>query len=409
LFLIFSVFSLYPKECVFILFVALIFYCGIHLLFKKRLKINSKVIAENNELILKVLQETSRSARQLIVDNKLSRQHKRFSSLDKAKRIAEANNALMSASPKIFIEFSVFVAFLCSASYLFLNQNPSVGALTLSSLVTLLIASQKLLPSFQNIFCSVSGINGSIASLRSLFEFKHSITSNQALYRNNVKDVNLSLPCIALSNLSYTYPSSNKPVIFDRSLAIPFGSKIGFFGASGAGKSTLLNILLGLIEPTNGTIKINNFQLSLDNDKGQIHDSLWNITSIVPQSIVLVDDSILFNITHERSLSRVDLPFLREVISACRIQDFLNQTSEGLDFIVGENGCNLSGGQIQRLGIARAMYKRPKILILDEPTSALDSSTADLILDYLFSMDITILFVSHKIDDLARCSSLVRL
>ena len=138
-------------------------------------------------------------------------------------------------------------------------------------------------------------------------------------------------------------------------------------------------------------------------------NSFWTKVSIVSQSAQLFDDSILFNITNKRIVSEVDMVFLDAVLRSCRIHDFLHQLPGGIDFRVGQGGANLSGGQIQRIGIARALYKKPQLLILDEPTSALDSTIAQSILDYFYSLDITVIFVSHRLGELDRCSQFIAL
>ena len=138
-------------------------------------------------------------------------------------------------------------------------------------------------------------------------------------------------------------------------------------------------------------------------------NSFWTKVSVVSQSAQLFDDSIFFNITNKHNSSEVDIAFLNEILCSCRILDFLGQLPGGIDFRVGQGGGNLSGGQIQRIGIARALYKRPQLLILDEPTSALDSTVALSILDYFYSLDITVIFVSHRSGELDRCTRLIAL
>ena len=144
-------------------------------------------------------------------------------------RFAEAETNIISVVPKLLIEFSVYVIFVLSVFFVVTRTDYSSLFLALSSIVTLLIASQKLLPSFQSIFSAVSGINGSFSSLDTTISFRRSLLSQQDFLLASAPLISneLDRPVIELSGVSFVYPHQNKPVINNLSLSIPYGSKIG--------------------------------------------------------------------------------------------------------------------------------------------------------------------------------------
>ena len=410
-FVVVAMFSLFPRESSLIFCFTSILYLLYYFAYRTRFRANSEIVARGNELIFKILQEAKSSFRDLLINGGMSLELKRFQKVDVSKRFAEAETNIISVVPKLLIEFSVYVIFVLSVFFVVTRTDYSSLFLALSSIVTLLIASQKLLPSFQSIFSAVSGINGSFSSLDTIISFRRSLLSQQDFLLASAPLISneLDRPVIELSGVSFVYPHQNKPVINNLSLSIPYGSKIGLQGPSGSGKSTFLNILLGLIHPQEGDVSVNGHPLNGPSARLDFRNSFWTKVSVVSQSAQLFDDSILFNITNKHNSSEVDIAFLNEILRSCRILDFLGQLPDGIDFRVGQGGGNLSGGQIQRIGIARALYKRPQLLILDEPTSALDSTVALSILDYFYSLDITVIFVSHRSGELDRCTQLIAL
>jgi ABC-type multidrug transport system fused ATPase/permease subunit len=197
---------------------------------------------------------------------------------------------------------------------------------------------------------------------------------------------------IELKNISFNY-EKNTPVVLDEINLIIKNNSINFIkGESGSGKSTLLNILCGLLSPTNGEVLV---------DKKNINSFLRSYQSkigYVPQKTLLIDDTILENIIFGHNYKNYDLNLIKKVINQSKLNKLINKLPLGLNSIVGERGASLSGGEQQRVGIARALYKNPKILILDEATSALDKETESELLKEILKLDsgITIVVVSHK-------------
>ena len=205
---------------------------------------------------------------------------------------------------------------------------------------------------------------------------------------------------IQFENVSFRYPTAGRQAISDISLVIEKGKSVAFVGPTGSGKSTAVNLLLGLLDPTKGTII---------SDGHAIHENTrsWqNCIGYVPQTISLLDDTIRCNIAFGVSDDEVDEGRIHEVIRLAQLEETIADLENGLDTVVGEKGVRISGGQRQRLGIARALYQRPDILIMDEGTSALDAATEADLVECLRSLegDVTMVFVAHRLTTIEHCS-----
>ena len=189
------------------------------------------------------------------------------------------------------------------------------------------------------------------------------------------------------------------------SFSIKKNEYVGVVGQSGSGKSTLLDLIMGLIIPDKGQILI---------DKVNINTNLisWqNRVGYVPQSVFLIDDSIKNNITFGYNSESVDPKQIIDVCKKAQIYDFINSLDKKFETNVGEKGIKLSGGQIQRLGIARALFSNPDIIIFDEATSSLDLKTENEFLEGLELLrgKVTIIFVSHRKPSLKYCNKIIDL
>ena len=198
---------------------------------------------------------------------------------------------------------------------------------------------------------------------------------------------------IQLENISFSYAKEEDEVLKNINLMISQGEIIGLAGESGSGKSTLVNLFLGLIQPSNGELRVDNKKLDCSNF------SDWQrMIGYVPQEIYLLDDSLRRNIAFGLDDEVINDARILEVIRLSQLEDLLKNDSEGLDLVLGERGVRLSGGQRQRIGIARALYHDPQILVLDEATSALDAKTEREVLNTFtpFQGKKTILVIAHR-------------
>jgi ABC-type multidrug transport system fused ATPase/permease subunit len=210
---------------------------------------------------------------------------------------------------------------------------------------------------------------------------------------------------IQISNVGYTYPSAAKPALSGLRFSIQIGESVGFVGPSGSGKSTLVDIVLGLLTPTDGQVNV---------DGRNIQDDLraWqNQIGYVPQTVYLTDDTLRNNVAFGVLREEIDEEAIQRAIEAAQLDAFVASLPDGFDSVVGERGVRLSGGQSQRVGIARALYHDPPVLVLDEATSALDSVTEQGVMQAVQALQgsKTLLVVAHRLTTVERCSWLYRL
>ena len=205
---------------------------------------------------------------------------------------------------------------------------------------------------------------------------------------SNVQKYN-NFKSLELKNVSFKYPASDQYVLKNLNLLIKSNDCIGIIGPSGSGKTTLIDILLGLIKPTDGTVKINGKELIKSN---------YNFTAYLTQNPSILERSIVENISLENQSSKIDYSKLKESINNADLDEFVHSLKKGYDTLIGENGIRLSGGQEQRLALARSFYHSKEIIILDEATSALDENTENTIVERInkFKRKKTIIVITHS-------------
>lgn len=207
---------------------------------------------------------------------------------------------------------------------------------------------------------------------------------------------------IEMKDISWKYPDGEEKILDRVSITINKGDAIAFVGPSGAGKSTFADIILGLFQPQEGKIIIDN-KYNLENTK-----ALSKLVSFVPQSVYLLDDTIRRNIAFGIADENINEELIWNVLEQAQMKEFLNTLPDGLDTIVGERGVKFSGGQAQRLAIARALYKEPQILVLDEATSALDGETEAAVMEAIDALQgkITLVVIAHRLTTIKNCDKI---
>lgn len=210
---------------------------------------------------------------------------------------------------------------------------------------------------------------------------------------------------LTLEDVTFRYEGANGPALRNVNIEIPRGFSVGFVGTTGAGKSTLVDVILGLLAPDSGAVKVDGLDV-------QMNPRAWqDQIGYVPQSIYLTDDTIRRNIAFGLPATEIDETAVWRAIRAAQLETFVNELPQGLDTIVGERGIRLSGGQRQRIGIARALYHDPVVLVLDEATSALDAATERGVMEAVTALqgEKTIIIVAHRTTTVGRCHKLFRL
>ena len=205
--------------------------------------------------------------------------------------------------------------------------------------------------------------------------------------------------------LTFRYPTRNEDALHDVSIDVGFGEALGIVGSTGSGKSTLVDVLLGLLDPIGGDVLIDGRPLS---------ENLWAWRSqigFVPQDIFITNDTLVANITFGEANEVVSAERIDEAVRLAQLEDVVGALPDGLETMLGERGVNLSGGQRQRVGLARALYRRPRILVLDEATSALDNETERKISDALQSLHgtLTMVVVAHRLSTVRSCDRILYL
>ncbi len=208
---------------------------------------------------------------------------------------------------------------------------------------------------------------------------------------------------ITVSNLTYHYPGAARAALDGLDLSIRRGEAIGFVGATGSGKSTLLDIIMGIIVPTAGEIRVDGVAIQ-DQVRGwQAH------IGYVPQSIFLIDASVRANIALGLEDAEIDDAQVARAADAAALGELLSKLPDGIDTVVGERGVRLSGGERQRIAIARALYNNPDVLMMDEATSALDNTTELAVVSAVEALkgDRTIVMIAHRLSTVRRCDRIV--
>ena len=209
---------------------------------------------------------------------------------------------------------------------------------------------------------------------------------------------------IRIEKLSYHYPNTDAAILKDADLVIREGESIGLIGPSGAGKTTLVDLILGLLEPTEGKILVDGIDIQEDMQGWR------NNLGYVPQSIFLIDQSIRRNVAFGIPEGQIDDERIWKALGDAQMKEFVQGLPDGLDTVVGESGMRLSGGQRQRIGIARALYHDPEILVFDEATSALDTEVETLITEAIdqIGKTKTMIIIAHRVNTLEKCHKIYR-
>lgn len=380
-----------------LLTIGLIYIFITYLVNNKISRYGNIIISANNNSV-KALQEAYGSIKEIILDNNNLFYPNKFSYSYGLSRKYENLVNLLSQSPKFAIEGIGLMIIAYSGYILSLNSG---GLVSIEILGTVALGVQKLLPVIQNIFASWTNLVSSNKGCeRIIFLLDLSFRN---IKEDNIKSKKFSKNII-FKNVSYKYPTSIRNSVENLNLTISKGEKIGLIGKTGSGKSTFINILMGFLPPTSGEVLIDNKNLHLSNKKESLLG--WrNSIGHVPQKIFLSDSTIIENIAFLQKKENINLKKVEKSAKIACIYKYIKSSKNNFQTMVGENGISLSGGQLQRIGIARALYKDSEVLILDEGTSALDKETSNKIMDNLnkLSNEITVIMITHELSTLKNC------
>jgi ATP-binding cassette, subfamily B, bacterial PglK len=314
--------------------------------------------------------------------------------------------SIISKIPKLIFEILAVVILSLIVIY-FISQNKSIEIIlpTLSYLILIIV---RMIPAFININTGLSLIKYDKPSVQKIVkeirDKKNLLLANKNIKAN--KNSKIEIKQFEFRDISYKFPDSEKNVLDNISFKINDGEMVGIIGESGAGKSTLINIIMGLLIPTEGNIKINN-QNIIDEE----YFILQKKIGFVPQEIYLIDDNIKNNIAFGISENKIDFQKLDQCVERANLKEFIAKNSLGLEAVIGDRGARISGGQKQRIGIARALYDDPKILIMDEGTSALDNKTEEKVIEDIVKLkkNRIIILAAHRLSTLEKCDKFILL
>ncbi len=313
----------------------------------------------------------------------------------------ECQKQFWTKLPSLCMETAVVLSVL--AYLLFLTLSGAELSRYLPGLSALALTAIRLMPTCNRINTCLTKIGSVRASVDAICRAMEE-TESQNGERVSLKWTVALTQGISLRDVSYAYESGTEAVLEHVDIDIPAGTSVGIVGASGAGKTTLIDILLGLLEPQQGTVFADGADIR--NCRG----SYLNKIAYLPQTIFLLDDSIRSNVGFGVPEGQVSDAAVWDVLERASLAGMVRALPEGLDTRVGEQGIRLSGGERQRLGIARALYRDCPVLVFDESTSALDADTEAEILEAIYGLkgEKTIVIVSHRQSVIDGCDRVYR-
>ena len=305
--------------------------------------------------------------------------------------------------PRLLIEA---VAILGILIYVMISMLVGVNIASLmTTIAAFAVAAMRLLPSVNRLNTYIANIAYFEPALDYIYEnvnTKGLSEENVLITHNPTEEYVPALTfkdTIELRDITFAYPNTDKNIFTHADMTVPIGASVGVVGASGAGKSTIVDIMLGLLEVKSGEILCDGI------DAIEHYPEWLSHIGYIPQTIYMLDDSIRRNIAFGVDDSDIDDDRVWAVLKEAQMMDFVKDLPDGLDAQIGERGVRISGGQRQRLGIARALYHNPQILIFDEATSALDNDTETAIMDAIDSLhgQKTMVIIAHRLRTIENC------
>ena len=367
-----------------------------------RLAANSNQNSNEANSIFKALQEGLGGIRDVLIDGTQETYCKVYKDADLRMRKSQANMLFIGQWPRFMLEglgmalIALIAFFLTKRDGSLVDAIPFLGALALGA--------QRMLPIVQQAYASWAGIYGSKAQL-----IETLLLLDQPMPEHAIKQAQKPLHIregVSLVGIGFRYSSTAPWVLRGLNLFIPKGACYGIMGVTGSGKSTLMDILMGLLVPEEGDLRVDDTVITEQNRRS------WQCTiAHVPQSIFLTDSTVAENIAFGISPDEIDMDRVREAASKAQIAEAIESWPDGYRAKVGERGIRLSGGQRQRIGIARALYKRAEIIVFDEATSALDMQTENAVMSAIQRLggELTLIVIAHRLATLRICDQVLEI
>jgi ATP-binding cassette subfamily B protein len=365
---------------------------------------NGRVIASASTARVKLVREAMGSIRDILLDGSQPIFEARLDAIETRIRRAQAQSAVISTAPRYILDGLGIIALAIVTLVISMREGGLLAALPI--LGTFAIAAQRLLPLVQQIWLGWSQVTASYGSLDDVLGLLSLPMSDDAGPPGAKRPEPLPFVReLVFDNVFYRYPDGRE-ALRGVSLAIRRGERIGISGSTGSGKSTLVDLLMGLLEPTSGEIRVDGRAIGAGTRRA------WQANiAHVPQSIYLSDESIAANIAFGEPREIWDRGRIEEAVRGAQLRTLIDSLPAALDTMPGEGGVRLSGGQRQRIGVARALYRRPALLILDEATSALDEATEARLVDDIAALgrSVTMVIIAHRRSTLKHCDRIIRI
>ncbi len=374
-------------------------YLFLFKLVKNKIHENGKTISNVAEKRFRLINEGLGGIQDILLLGRGDDFVKRFTILNNKLGHSLGSNMALALVPRYFMELLAFSAILILTLYLISNHSTNLSII-LPIISVYALATLKLLPAFQQIYTSAAQIKSHIVAFESI---RQDLNNSMNLKSNHIEfeHENFILKNkISIENVNFTYPRKDNPTLKNINISIPARSVIGIAGESGSGKSTLINIILGLLKPDQGQLKIDDKTINDDNIR------CWqNTIGYVAQNIFLTEGTIAENVAFGIPREKINIKQAEQALQLANLSELLNSLEHGIHTKIGERGVQISGGQRQRIGIARALYNQAKVLLFDEATSSLDGITEKIIVEAIhnFTGDKTIIMIAHRLKTVEKC------
>jgi ABC-type multidrug transport system fused ATPase/permease subunit len=361
------------------------------------------------------IQEALRTYREAVVSHRRGVYVKSFQALRWDAAVIQSDLQFMGLLPKYLFEVALIVgaALLAGSQFLTRDLNAAVAVIAI-----FLAAGSRVVPSMLRLQGAAVTVRTAAGQAAPTFALANEVAVDSAgtdvtkdLGSTDPLEIRHTLehghpdftPAIAVSGVWLRYPDSSAPALTDVSIDLPAGSSLALVGPTGAGKSTLADVILGVLFPTEGSVTIGGLTPAAAVAR-------WpGAIAYVPQEVAMTSGTVRDNVALGLPREAIDDDWVWDALERAHLAEFLRENREGLDTVIGEGGMKLSGGQRQRLGVARALYTKPRLLVLDEATSALDAETEQAIASTLQQLEgsVTTVTVAHRLATIRHCDLVV--